>query len=813
MAFQISPGVNFSEIDLTTIVPAVGTTAGAFVGPFQWGPLNEIVQVDSEITLANEFGKPNADVFTQWFTAKNFLDYANNLNVVRVAGANAKNSTSDGSGVLISNQTDYDTNFASGTAAKGNWAGKYPGILGNGIIVSMADAGNYGTWAYKRFFTSVPGTSNYVSLKGGSNDELHVIVIDGSGLWTGTPGSVLETFPFVSKASDATNDDGTSNYYANVVNRQSSYIWWLDLPVTTPLDNWGVASIVGGSPTVFDVLDTVVVFSSLISGTDYTVGETVSVFSVPVSSLVLGGSGNVGYETVPTLTIDAPEAPGVRATGHAVLSSTGTVKHITINNPGSGYTDNSYTVNISGTPGTATATVVVSGGMVSSAVVLSAGSGFTGSSTTSNSAFDESGLGAGTDLDLSYTIGYTVASVVLDTPGSGYESAPHVGVSGGTPTTPAVVTATVSLTGTPVKSATVLSWNSGSKTLRVAPSLGSAFDHTDDDIIGATSTTSGIATSVTSIVDTDNLNGAVDANALGTGATHTTDGELFNGYDLFANADTIDISLILTANYSQDVVEHAIQNIAEERLDCVAFLSPQFSDVVNNAGFEAASVVATRNTYASSSYAFMDANWMYMYDKYNDVFRWVPCNGGVAGLAVATDQTKDPWWSFAGLNRGILKNVVKLAWNPSRSFRDTLYAAGVNPIVSFPGEGPVLFGDKTMLSKPSAFDRINVRRLFIVLEKSISTAAKFQLFEFNDAFTQAQFVSMVEPFLRDVEGRRGITDFKVVCDSTNNTPQVVDSNQFVGDIYIKPARSINFIQLNFVAVATGVDFTEVVGKF
>jgi phage tail sheath protein FI len=209
----------------------------------------------------------------------------------------------------------------------------------------------------------------------------------------------------------------------------------------------------------------------------------------------------------------------------------------------------------------------------------------------------------------------------------------------------------------------------------------------------------------------------------------------------------------------------------------------------------------------------MDGNWKKQYDKYNDTFRWVPCNADVAGLAARTDTERDPWFSFAGLNRGTLKNVVRLAWNPSKAFRDELYRSGVNPIVTFRAQGPVLYGDKTLLSKPSAFDRINVRRLFIVLEKSIATAAKFTLFEFNDEFTRAQFRTLIEPFLRDVQGRRGIYDFKVVCDSTNNTGEVIDTNRFVGDIYIKPARSINYIQLNFVAVRTGVAFEEIVGRF
>ena len=258
-------------------------------------------------------------------------------------------------------------------------------------------------------------------------------------------------------------------------------------------------------------------------------------------------------------------------------------------------------------------------------------------------------------------------------------------------------------------------------------------------------------------------------------------------------------------------MNHELKNV--NRKDCLVFLSPERADVVNNPGNEVTDSLAYRDSLTSTSFAVMDSGWKYQYDKYNNTYRWMPLNADIAGLCVNTDTVRDPWFSPAGFNRGNLKNVVKLAWNPNKTQRDSLYSVGINPVGTFPGQGTVLYGDKTLQSKPSAFDRINVRRLFVVLEKTISQAAKFSLFEFNDEFTRAQFVALVTPFLRDIQGRRGIYDYRVVCDSTNNTPQVIDSNQFVGDIYIKPARSINFIQLNFVAVRTGVDFTEVVGRF
>ena len=295
----------------------------------------------------------------------------------------------------------------------------------------------------------------------------------------------------------------------------------------------------------------------------------------------------------------------------------------------------------------------------------------------------------------------------------------------------------------------------------------------------------------------------------GVSADSPTDGNITSALSLFANDEKFDISLLPLGAASATVVNYAISSVAEVRKDVIVFASPTLANVVNNAGSEATDVVTFRESLTSSSYAVLDSGWKYQYDRYNDVYRYVQLNGDTAGLAVRTDFVADPWFSPAGFNRGQVKNVVKLAYSPSKTDRDTLYKKGVNPVVTFPGNGTVLFGDKTLLAKPSAFDRINVRRLFIVLEKAIATAAKFQLFEFNDPFTRAQFRNLVEPFLRDVQGRRGITDFKVVCDESNNTAQVIDTNNFVADIFIKPARAINFIQLNFIATRTGISFEEV----
>ena len=574
MAFQLSPGVNVSEIDLTTIVPAVGTTEGAYVGRFTWGPINEVTTVGNEVELAQTFGRPDANTFIDFFTAANFLSYARNLRLVRAANTSiANNATSGSQNVLIKNENDYVTQYIDLSANNlvGMYAARYAGELGNSLKVSiyantintMVTPWDANTWAWAEEFDGPPGTSTWASNVNGKNDELHVIVIDEDGAFSGRANTVLEKFAFLSKAGDARNDDGSSNYYVNVINDRSKYIYIM---------------------------------------------------------------------------------------GHAMAAN---------------------------------------------------------------------GLAETT------TWGRQAANVTFAQSSAEYTKSLYGGVSG----------------------------------------------------------------------------------AVG-------DGDRISGYDLFSNADEVDISLVMTGAANTAVVQYVIDNLVTARKDCVAFISPRFTDVVNKPGLESNNAITYRDSIGrSTSYAVMDSSWKYQFDKYNNVYRWVPCNGDIAGLCVRTDYERDPWYSPAGFNRGQLKNVVKLSYNPDKADRDDLYKSGINPIVTFKGEGTVLFGDKTMQAKPSAFDRINVRRLFIVLEKAIARAAKYSLFEFNDAFTRAQFVALVEPYLRDVQGRRGIYDFRVVCDETNNTPEVIDRNEFVGDIYIKPARSINFIQLNFVAVRTGVAFDEIVGKF
>ena len=298
----------------------------------------------------------------------------------------------------------------------------------------------------------------------------------------------------------------------------------------------------------------------------------------------------------------------------------------------------------------------------------------------------------------------------------------------------------------------------------------------------------------------------------GSDGSTVTVGQRKTAYEKFQDAETVDIGLIIGGTCSSTHIDNLI-TIAENRKDAMAFVSPERADVVNvaSANTQTLNVIDAYSGIRSSSYVVFDSGYKYQYDRYNDVYRYVPLNGDMAGLAARTDLIADSWYSPAGFNRGNVRGAVKLAYNPNKTQRDDLYRSRINPVVTFPGQGTVLFGDKTGLSAPSAFDRINVRRLFITLEKAIATASKFQLFEFNDEFTRANFRNIVEPFLREVQGRRGVTDFLVVCDETNNTGDVIDRNEFVAEIYVKPARSINFITLTFIATRTGVSFEEIAG--
>ncbi|HIM82884.1 MAG TPA: hypothetical protein EYM50_03945 [Nitrososphaerales archaeon] len=652
MAELVSPGVLIKEKDLTTGVRSEATSIGAVAIHAYWGPItttaDSVVTIQDEVQLVDIYGKPDGSNFEYWFSAANFLAYGNTLKVIRILTASQLNSTGAGSGVLIPNTTSYQTGdgnygpYSGGEASGlGSWAARFAGARGNNLQVAYcatsaaykelgkttmdttAAAGatevtmvsatgfsvgdiiylqetngqhyritaiatndltivRYPTavatgltnevaitisvdreWRYADMFAGPPGTSTYVSDRGGLNDELHVIVIDEDGGVSGAAGTVLETWADVSKAADARTDEGDRNYYPDVLYNSSQWIYWLDHP--TGATNWGTNA----------------------QGVTFTVPTA----SLAAESLISGADGSV-------------------------------------------------------------------------------------------------------------------------------------------------------------------------------PTAG---------------------------------NRAV-------------------AYDWFKDADTQDINLLISgpANVTSGAgTAHstALIDIVNARKDCVVFLSPYRDAVVKVAATYTASenVKAHFDLLSSTSYAVFDSGYKKQYDKYNDVYRYVPLNGDIAGVCALTDAVEDPWWSPGGLTRGQIRGSVELAYNPNLAERNKLYRARVNPVVTFAGEGTVLWGDKTGLSQNSAFSRINVRRLFITIEEACKIASRSVLFEFNDDITQSAFRNMVNPYLRDVQARRGITDFLVVCDSSNNTPQVVDNNEFRADVYVKPARSINFITLTFIATRTGVAFSEVTG--
>lgn len=694
MAFLVSPGVQIQEKDYTSVVPGVATTNGAFAGAFQWGPVLSPTVIDSENELVVVYGKPITANAKSFFTAANFLAYANNLLVNRADTTGQLNATAKGVGVKINNQTAYETGVGSAytAALHGTFAAKYPGSFGNSIRVSMCDQLTWAAWPHNSQFDGAPGPT-----------ELHVAVIDADGRWTGVAGAILEKFSYLSKASDAKKADQTNAYWAYVLNNQSQYIWQIGNPVNgvgTEL-NWGAN----------------------LSITPLTANTSAA--GIALSATQTLGAANAAI--LPGMFVTGPGIPA----NTFVYSISGT--SLVLNQPATSTTSSATTLTFSQFQSLGVATTVTTGLSVAGATTITIANTFT--TVVAGMHVTGTGIAGGTRV-VSNTAGVIALSIPVLTGG--------------------------------VASGAALVFSQGGSSATLA---GGADDFT------------------------------------------LTDGQKINAFAPFGDTQTYDVSLILGGDASPAVAINLI-GLAENRKDAVAFISAAKSSdgsIIFGTSITAAQdTVDFRNAVGiSSSYAFMDSGYKYMYDRYNDVYRWIPLNGDIAGLVARTEFTNDAWWSPGGFTRGQIKGVVKLAFNPNQTDRDLMYKSNVNPVVTFPANGTVLYGDKTMQAKPSAFDRINVRRLFIVLEKAIATAAKYQLFEFNDQFTQANFRNMVEPFLRDVQGRRGITGFKVVCDSTNNTQQVVDTNNFVGDIFVAPTRSINYINLNFIATRTGdVTFSE-----
>jgi hypothetical protein len=572
-----SPAVVVKEIDLTGGVPNVQSTTGAMVGNFRWGPVEQRVSIANEAELVDTFASPDSANTIDFHNAAYFLRYSSSLQVVREVTSAARNAVSSTGQTAsatppaetVKNTDDFEAQLSALDSDSHTFVARYPGALGNSLRVSVcpysASDSDFDNWTYASSFDLAPASSTFAADRSASFDEVHVAVIDQGGLLSGTAGTVLETFPFVSVGSNAKNGDGTNNYIKDVINERSSYVWM------------------------------------------------------------------VGFDS------------------------------------------------------------------------------------------DFAAAGAGTSIDSGDNFSVTTGS-------------------------------------------TNYAFGSG-----------------------------------------------VNSGALGTS-------EFASGYDLFEDKDIVEVDFLIAPGMSSRGAQTTIVNdlaatAQSTRKDCVVVTSPARSDIVGqtNAATITTNITTTADTFTNSSYLIVDGNYLKVYDKYNDQYIQIPAASSTAGLMAATDLNRAPWFSPAGSRRGQYLGITAIPYTPTKSQRDSLYKKGVNPIANIPGSGVILFGDKTKLNRPSAFDRVNVRRLFLVLERAIARAAESVLFEFNDEFTRAEFVNIIEPVLREVKGRRGITDFRVVADETNNTPEVIDRNEFIASIFIKPARSINYVTLNFVAVRTGVDFEEVVG--
>lgn len=766
MSFSLSPAVNVREFDLSTIVPAVSTTETAISGVFRWGPVGERVLVDSPDYLWKRFGKPTNFNAETYFSGEAVLAYGNQLLVSRAANT-----------VGLSPTVSVTTSSANSTVvlASGNTANVKVGQLvlsssNSGVVLGSAVAQVVNTTAFR---------------------------LDSASRVTKTGTESLQLFSNSATFSAIANIGAVTSLSSQIVKNEAAYDVLDGTFDTNVIYVARYPGLLGNSLKV-SMCDNENQFKQTVNLASYANGgATLSITTSSNTATVVivynhDGSSNTTAQTAAiTAATNLKSNIGVTDIVEFGNSSIGT-QGLKVSTVGA------TTSNVNGTVATSTYTI-----NFETDLRLIANQSLTTEVTRYweyYNRFDQAPaqteymlqFGNSSANDELHVAVVDRDGLITGLPGSILET--FKGLSRGSDAK--------THTGEDNYWKTVI--NDASRYVWVANDPVASYSNT---VINLSSTTN---SAVTHFRFNSGWDGASESNV--------EMSTLIGGYDLFASDEDVDVSIILQGKArggvnGEQLANHIIDNILHIRKDCVGTISPDKFDVVNAVGNELPNVVEFRNSLRDTNYAILDNGYKYMYDRYNDVYRWVPLNGDMAGLMVRTDHTNDPWWSPAGLNRGHIKNFIKLSWNPRKAFRDELYKNNINPVITKVGRGTVLFGDKTLQAKPSAFDRINVRRLFIVLEKAIATMSHYYLFEFNDEFTRSQFKNAVIPYLKDVKGRRGIYDFKVVCDATNNTPQIIDSNQFVADIYIKPARSINFINLNFIAVATGVDFNEIVGKF
>ena len=759
MAFA-SPGVSIKEVDLTATINVADQNIGVIAIAAQKGPTDEVTYISSERELVDIFGGPDNYNYESWFAAATVIQYGGIAAIIRPAGgepasgsdlalrtANVDTDGTTSGAILINNQSDYEENYGTTTAF--SFAAKYAGTFHNGIKVAMTDVG-----AHQRV--------------------------------TVTPAATGITGVDTISAADATRTAGTYTIGASDYTAQGS---GTGATFSIVINGSGAATVtVTSAGSGYAIDNTITVAASKIGNTGaaltFDVSAVAAAMQGPGQFLKWGTSPNEYYATVysndgtDTYSLTLWDTTKRVANGTVLKDQAGvtiaTVSAIESNDVYSGleYDTGKKWVSIAPQPGTSPYTKARSGRFDEFHIALIDSLGnVTGNPGTLIETFtfvSKAKDAKSTEGVVSYW------KKVMETQSSYLYGGEDTLVAAGD-----IITVEL---GTGSNSAGAIGNNASSTTFPifnkiVSQTLGSGADYD----------WSTKSTTINSTVETS--------------------------YDLVSDPEEFgDIDFLVPGMITGTVAAKLIA-ISESRRDCITVLSPRRSDVINSSTStkKTDNIVDFFNTISSSSYAIFDSGYKYLYDKYNDTYRYVPCAADVAGLCISSTINSETWFSPAGYNRGNLRNAAKLAYSPRKAERDRLYTARVNPVVAFPGQGVVLFGDKTGLSSPSAFDRINVRRLFIELEKNIARFSKFQLFEINDELTRSAFKGAVDPYLRNVQGRRGIYDFLVVCDDSNNTADVIDRNEFQAEIYIKPARSINFITITFVATRTGVSFNELIG--
>lgn len=746
---QLSPGVVIQERDLTTVTAPVGLNVGVLAAPFAQGPVEEIIEIGSERSLVSLFGEPNDYNYEYWYTASQFLSYGGVLKTIRITDSALKNSVDNGTGVLIKNLQDYETTYEDNNSNTWQYASRYAGILGNSVGIFVTDAG-----PDQILVMPAPGSGN----------EHEFVADEAVTASSGAAGKVykyalkltVETVvgAFVPGTATTISIGGSDESVTVVAWDAPNKILEIEFPAG------GVTGIIAAAQTITQGTNSADISASGIERRLYVGLDSGSIKFAAADAVADTNSTSIAVTSVRTEYAEREYLPGSKWINVAQRPATS----LYCNNVG-GSNDEMHILvidvdgEITGNPGT----------------VL------------------ERFIGVSKSSDAKSTVGEVNYYKTVLKQRSQY-------IWWGSHETP-------SFLGTSGDSA------AGDWGL-------SCINRRFNLLRSAAGTESYPAAAIT----VGSKNNATFYYRLAGGVTYTTTGGAYTvsntnistAYDLVSDPESQTVDFILSgpagADDSSAIAKATVLfNILETRRDCLGFFSPKRGDVIGITDGD----TITRNMVnyfdqlPSSNYGIFDSGYKYVYDKYSDVYRYVPCNGDIAGLVLNTQQVSEPWFSPAGFARGVMRNAIKVAFSPNKTQRDTLYAARINPVVSFPGQGVVLFGDKTAQGFASAFDRINVRRLFLVIERVIGTAAKTQLFEQNDEAQRTLFLNIVEPYLRDVQGRRGVTDFLVKCDDSNNPADAVDRGEFYAEIFVKPTRTINYITLTFVATRTGVSFAEV----